>query len=432
MSSIAFIPGPDETINRIMVTVSSSLSLVGCLFIICCYLFYKELKEFQFKLIFILTINDLIISLIFLISTHLVHDQSNAYDLLPFLCSIPDSLLHYFYITSFFWNSCIANTLLQVIKYNNDKVDGYYKMYHLISWGLPSFIMAGLFLLRYFKHSDCSSRSSVYPHLLFFIPLLASWIFNIVVCFLLTKSFKEEENRLLSSSFPIPTLFNSSINNNILNNSINSSSNSNFIINNTYSNNGGHNNNCNSSSNNSNINNSISNVFNQDSVNYSLSESFSGRGKTPKIIWTSIYFLMAFGFCWVFTLISVVLKYFDTESKYILMLSYLFTPMQGFMNALIYGVNDRLRKKLKESTKRFYQNIKTQSKWYSYGNSKGSRANNEEHHPLYTYEQDDIDDADIQHYHHHPSHEYIYFRNSANYNNVLNNNNNNSSSNSNH
>ncbi|EGC30236.1 hypothetical protein DICPUDRAFT_58375 [Dictyostelium purpureum] len=378
MSSVPFIPKDINDINSLLVTISSSLSLAGCIFIVFIYIYYKELREFQLKLIFIMTLNDLIISIIYLIATHVrpkfFETLSNS---LPFLCNFPDSLLHYFFLTSFCWEICIAHTLIQVIKYNNDRVETYYKWYHLFSWGVSAILLIGLFFLRNYK--DCHSNS-IFPHLLFFIPMLFTWVFNVAVCILLVQTFKESASNQIVYNYSyynsnninnrprrfnidnIP-IINPIINNNIINPTNNDIDSNNLI----------------------NHQNSINNSDNQNNSNPDIK-------KTPKIVWTSIFFLFSFGFTWSWILMAVILDCLGLDSKYVLMGSYLFVPLQGSMNAIIYGMNDRLRKNLKESVNNVI--LKTQQMYNKSNNmDNGSNENfeNEYQNLLVNYDDEDED-----------------------------------------
>eukprot|EP01133_Synstelium_polycarpum_P014171 gene14171-16703_t len=138
------------------------------------------------------------------------------------------------------------------------------------SWGVPLMLIGGLFMLRAFRHADCRTFSEIYPHLLFFIPLILSWMYSLV-----------------ESSF-------------------------------------------------------------DDLI------SIVKRSHTPKIVRTSILFLVSFAACWVWSLLVVILLLVNPTSvmmRGFLSLSYIFTPLQGFINALVYGLHEDLWIKMKEMLK---------------------------------------------------------------------------------
>ncbi|EFA78646.1 G-protein-coupled receptor family protein [Heterostelium album PN500] len=310
MSSLPFIPNEGDTLDTIFVTVSSSFTLVGCCFIIFSYIYFKELREFNLKLVFILTLNDLVISLIFLISTHISRSYSEIVrEALPFICSVPDTLLHYFFISSFFWSVAIAHTLLQVIAYNNMNVESvYYKFYHMVAWGIPFLLIFSLFLTRSLRHADCSRFDSLYPHLLFFIPLLVALLYNVVVCVIVTRKLKKDYSHYKAHSLKDT---------------------------------------------------SIAGIAKTSSASSIVSSSFNEFVKivgTPKIVRTSLLFLISFAFCWLWSLVVVVLiivnplGWHDSPTMtFFLRMSYIFTPLQGFLNSLIYGLHEDLWIKMKES-----------------------------------------------------------------------------------
>jgi len=59
----------DEELKYLYIVTAgtSAVSLLGCLFIICAYLYFKEIRNLPFKLVFYLSINDAIHSLVFMI-----------------------------------------------------------------------------------------------------------------------------------------------------------------------------------------------------------------------------------------------------------------------------------------------------------------------------------------------------------------------------
>lgn len=191
-------------------------------------------------------------------------------------------------------------------------------------------ILSSLFLLRYLEKSDCKNILEIYPHLLFLIPLLASFIYNVIVCVLLTISLKSNSNSLFNI-YSSPVLGAGSDKHSDHYESI------------------------------STISDLSSNYSSSGSINYKKIKSGGGiksKRKTPRIIWTSIFFVLAFAFCWLPTLVAVIMMFIENtqqsrNSKVLFMCTVIFVPLQGFLNACIYGLNDGLRKKLKNSYKNF-------------------------------------------------------------------------------
>ena len=94
-----------EALN-IVVDFTAGLSLLGCLFIILVYLFFKELRVFAFKLVLHMTVCDSIRCVGFL----LVHADKS-------LCEVQAVLVQAGSLGSILWNGVIARTLyLSVVK----------------------------------------------------------------------------------------------------------------------------------------------------------------------------------------------------------------------------------------------------------------------------------------------------------------------------
>ncbi|KAG8381760.1 hypothetical protein BUALT_Bualt05G0006000 [Buddleja alternifolia] len=106
-------------------TGASSLSLVGSAFIVLCYLLFKELRKFSFKLVFFLALSDMFCSFFGIIG-----DPSKG-----FFCYAQGYTTHFFCVASFLWTTTIAFTLHRTVVRHKTDVEDLEPMFHLYVWG---------------------------------------------------------------------------------------------------------------------------------------------------------------------------------------------------------------------------------------------------------------------------------------------------------
>ncbi|CAL5206240.1 unnamed protein product [Lathyrus oleraceus] len=104
---------------------ASSLSLVGSTFIVLCYLLFKELRKFSFKLVFYLALADMLCSFFSIIG-----DPSKS-----FFCYAQGYSSHFFCVASFLWTTTIAFTLHRTVVKHKTDVEDLEAMFHLYVWG---------------------------------------------------------------------------------------------------------------------------------------------------------------------------------------------------------------------------------------------------------------------------------------------------------
>ena len=124
-------PQADYTINITLRLFFNSLSLLGSLFIIISYIKFKRLRKFAFKLIFYLSISDLIFS----ISTFLV--VNDAEDVNEHFCAFQGFALYYSSLSTIFWTSCIAYSLQKVVTTGDRSIEKKEKLLCFIAFILP-------------------------------------------------------------------------------------------------------------------------------------------------------------------------------------------------------------------------------------------------------------------------------------------------------
>ncbi|KAJ6812728.1 G-protein coupled receptor 1 [Iris pallida] len=114
--------------RRILAAVGSgaaALSLGGSTFIVLCYLFFRELRKFSFKLVFFLALSDMFCSFFIIIG-----DPSNG-----FFCYAQDYSTHFFCVASFLWTTTIAFTLHRTVVKHKIDVEDFGSVFHLYVWG---------------------------------------------------------------------------------------------------------------------------------------------------------------------------------------------------------------------------------------------------------------------------------------------------------
>lgn len=109
---------------------ASSLSFVGSSFIVLCYLLFKELRKFSFKLVFYLALSDMLCSFF-----SIVGDPSKG-----FFCYAQGYSTHFFCVASFLWTTTIAFTLHRTVVKHKTDVEDLEAMFHLYVWGTSLFL----------------------------------------------------------------------------------------------------------------------------------------------------------------------------------------------------------------------------------------------------------------------------------------------------
>lgn len=120
------------TLNIALRLSFCGLSLIGSTIIILSYLKFRKLRKFAFKLIFLLSIADLIFS----ISNFLIFEDA---DLKPeSLCKMQAFFLYFSSISSVFWTSIIAYSLHYIVTHSSTrKIQKKLKLFCALGYGIP-------------------------------------------------------------------------------------------------------------------------------------------------------------------------------------------------------------------------------------------------------------------------------------------------------
>ncbi|KAG0566883.1 hypothetical protein M758_7G087700 [Ceratodon purpureus] len=104
---------------------ASALSFAGTSFIVMCYILFKDLRTFPFKLIFYLSLSDMLGSLF-----NMLGNPGEG-----FLCYAQGYSSQFFSIASFLWTTTIAFTLHRTVVKHKADVEGFGNIFHVYVWG---------------------------------------------------------------------------------------------------------------------------------------------------------------------------------------------------------------------------------------------------------------------------------------------------------
>ncbi|GJP29515.1 hypothetical protein CLOM_g16931 [Closterium sp. NIES-68] len=160
--------------------VASAFSFLGSGFIVLCYLGFKDLRKFSFKLIFYLSLSDMLCSLF-----NLLGNPGEG----P-LCYMQGYATQFFWVASFLWTTTIAYTLHRTVVRHKADVEGLGPYFHVYVWGT-----AALMTLIPSVGSDYGPAGAwcwvqnetvtgkVLRFLTFYVPLWSAILFNGVIYF---------------------------------------------------------------------------------------------------------------------------------------------------------------------------------------------------------------------------------------------------------
>lgn len=175
MATVGSLTASQRQILAAVNTGASSLSLVGSGFIVLCYILFKELHKFSFKLVFFLALSDILCSFF-----NIVGDPSTG-----FFCYAQGYSSHFFCVASFLWTTTVAFTLHRIVVQHKTDVEDLEPMFHLYVWG-TSLVMTLIRSIgnRHHPHLGTwcwtqTGRTVKVAHLLtFYAPLWGAILYN--------------------------------------------------------------------------------------------------------------------------------------------------------------------------------------------------------------------------------------------------------------
>jgi len=302
----------DFPIIRTITAVTGSISLVCSLFIIISYLIIKQYKRILRKrqnkprdgknqkskamatrLVVYLSISDVMASLFFVIGAGVDPNELNEN---PF-CDIQGWGLQMFVFASILWTFCIAfNFYMAFIRNYRNAVNRFEKYYHVLCWGVPFITACGLLGGNAYANTLLwcwiGASFDTLRFLFFYIPLIIIMIFNFIIYVLVLLEIR----KVLA-----------------------------------------------------NVKGVIAENDRQQEEKYR---------KIKKLAFKFFLYTIAFFFTWIWGIINRIQNAIDPSYKIyeLYVLHTFFTPFQGFMNAIAYGLTEQ---KLRVGYRIFYNKIKS-------------------------------------------------------------------------
>jgi hypothetical protein len=113
--------------------------------------------------------------------------NSQFYELGPEVCSVVGALIHYFFLSNFFWCSNIAFNFYEMIVRRNPETTAFEKFYHFFGWGLPCLSIIGVSAFGEYGNIPgsrvCYIKKPLAVFLGFFLPGLILVSINAVLFF---------------------------------------------------------------------------------------------------------------------------------------------------------------------------------------------------------------------------------------------------------
>ncbi|KAJ3123510.1 hypothetical protein HK098_001857 [Nowakowskiella sp. JEL0407] len=122
---------------------ASALSILGSLAIILTYTFVTSFRRPSNRLVFLISIADLLASVCMFMAAWPVKGISKETNSVPVLCTIQGWGITFFLISAMFWTGCLSFQCLLAIRQGTklEKLENMEKWFHIVSWGIP-FAMA--------------------------------------------------------------------------------------------------------------------------------------------------------------------------------------------------------------------------------------------------------------------------------------------------
>ncbi|CAN1151021.1 G-protein coupled receptor 1 [Linum perenne] len=167
--------GHDRRLLRNINAGASSFSFLGSSFIVLCYILFRDLRKFSFKLVFYLAISDMLCSFF-----SIVGDPSTG-----FFCYAQGYSTHFFCVASFLWTTTIAFTLHRTVVKHKTDVEDLEAMFHLFVWG-TSLVMTVIRSIgndhRHLGGAWCSTQTGrtkkAIHFITFYVPLWGAILYN--------------------------------------------------------------------------------------------------------------------------------------------------------------------------------------------------------------------------------------------------------------
>jgi len=109
------------------------------------------------------------------------------------MCIACGMILHYFFISSFFWTFCVAFNFYQMIVRRNRDAESLEKIYHIVCWGVPLVVV--ILVVAFEKYANVGGYCYIYGEipifLSFFLPGLIIVSSNGVIFFFIAREIHD-------------------------------------------------------------------------------------------------------------------------------------------------------------------------------------------------------------------------------------------------
>lgn len=211
------------------------------------------------------------------------------------VCLIIGSLVQFFLLASILWTVCIAHTLFMVLTVRDYNPERFEKFYHIFCWSLPLLFDIILLLTKSIGDSGIwcwikGDGHQIFRYFFLYLPLLIAAVTNIILYLFTYLQIRRERKNYT------PRSINSSV--------ILVETDSNMLI--------------------------------ERSDPYKIQSMFG-------------YFTAVLIICWTFPLLNGILHAADPDNINfgVYFMNALLLPLQGFLNAIVYGLNDEIRTQLR-------------------------------------------------------------------------------------
>lgn len=130
----------EASTSRLLVGISSGVSLLGALMMIAHYLAFQESRRCGRRLLFCLHLADAGAACAWLLVFFLpIPEEDEELNSLPtsWICTTQGYTLVFFQLASCFWTGCFAFHLFQLLTRRCKAPELYEDRYHLVAWGIP-------------------------------------------------------------------------------------------------------------------------------------------------------------------------------------------------------------------------------------------------------------------------------------------------------
>jgi len=156
------------------------LSVFCALFTIITFTLFPRIRTYPIKLILFLCIT--------IVIGYGIFPFNSKFNQWPEVCNIVGAVVHYFFLSNFFWCANIAFNFYEMIVRRNPETAAFEKFYHFFGWGLPCLAVVGVSIAghygtQYKDYGSCYIKNPLSVFLGFFLPAIILVSINAVLFF---------------------------------------------------------------------------------------------------------------------------------------------------------------------------------------------------------------------------------------------------------